>query len=146
MNIHFPLQLYWWLYYVHMKHLYFIFVSVNQNINKNGCLFRIDEKCTVKYYIYIYIYIYIYEWFKIVRQADFQMLMLEESSVISTSWKVIFMSIQLTGEVAEEGRVCTREHACRCQICRFLSLLRKQEAGLKLQAKYQCIYLLGLPW
>ena len=81
-----------------------------------------------------YIYIYLHD--KRVRQMDFQMLMLEESSLIPPSWKALFMSIWLTGELAEERKVCTREHADRWQICRFLSFLRKQEVGLELQARY----------
>ena len=48
---------------------------------------------------------------------DYQTLVPEEPSIILPSWKAMFMSIQLTGEVAGERRVPIRENADRWQIC-----------------------------
>ena len=115
------------LLYAH-KYLYFISISVNTNINKMDAYFGLMK--SAQWLIYIYFHD------RRVRQMDFQMLMLEELSLIPPSWKALFMSIRLTGELSEERKVCTREHADRWQICRFLSLLRKQEVGLELQARY----------
>ena len=114
--------------YLFFFNKYFISFSVNTNINKMDAYFALMK--SAQWIIYIYLHD------KRVRQMDFQMLMLEESSVIPPSWKALFMSIWLTGEVAEGREVCTREHADRWQICRFLSFLRVKEAGLELQARY----------
>ena len=46
------------------------------------------------------------------------------------------MSLSKLWEIVKEREVCTREHADRWQICRFLSFLREKEAGLELQARY----------
>ena len=67
------------------------------------------------YILYIYYIIYIC----MIKESDkwiSKFLMLEESSVIPLSWKALFISIWLIGELAQEGRVCTREHADRWQI------------------------------